>query len=193
MLRAVPFASRGGVHLLPGAPPVVVAGGACFPRLRRRTTAVFIIGALAVATADALTATTYGHPESTRLALLRAAGFALMALGLATGVLKPAIAPITNPTVPAASVGVASVVVPLGAPPGAATAVAIAAALAALAALRSRRNDPPGAVLLALAFTMLAVAGGLSSAASTNETAAWTLLAARGAASLVIFADLARL
>src|SRR3954463_8149062 len=109
MAPGVPFAFMAGVQLLAVAAAVGLAGAACFPRLRRRTTPVFIIGALAVATADALTATTYGHPESTRLALLRAAGLALMAIGLATGVLKPAIAPITNPTVPAASVGVASV------------------------------------------------------------------------------------
>jgi PAS domain S-box-containing protein len=189
----VPFAYLAGVQLVSVAAALGLAGAACFPRLRSRTTPVFVAGALLMAVADALTATTYGHPASTRLALLRAAGTALVAIGLATGVLRPPASLRPTPQHAASAVGVGAVVVPLGAPVGPATASAVAAGLAALASLRSRRTDPIGAAILAPAFVFLAVAGALSTAATTSRAAGLTVLAARGAFALLVFAALARL
>src|SRR6266576_6141457 len=88
-VTGVPFAFLAGVQLLSVAAALILAGTACFPRFRRPTTPLFVIGAAMMAVADALTATTYGHPASERLALLRAGGLLLMAIGLATGVLQP--------------------------------------------------------------------------------------------------------
>src|SRR4051794_41972117 len=86
-VTGVPFALIAGVQLLSVAAALILAGAACFPRLRRPTTPLFVLGAVMVATADAVTATTYGHPASDRLADLRAPGDLLVAIGLATGVL----------------------------------------------------------------------------------------------------------
>src|SRR3954470_9694721 len=144
----VPFALVAGVQLLAVAAALILAGTACYPRLRRRTTPLFVVGAALMAVADSVTATTFGHPASDRLAVLRASGLLLIALGLATGVLRTPGRGLTGPIVTAEAVGVGAVVVPLGASMGAATATAVAAGLAALAAVRVRREDPVGAALL---------------------------------------------
>ncbi|MFL6238394.1 MAG: ATP-binding protein [Actinomycetes bacterium] len=191
-VTGVPFAYLAGVQLLAVASALILAGTACFPRLRRPTTPLFVVGAAMMAVADALTATTYGHPASNRLAELRVGGLLLIALGLATGVLRPASrARPTPPTLEAAGVG--AVVVPLGASVGPATATAIAAGLAALASLRARRDDVVGSSLLCTAFVLIGVAGGLSDAARTSHTASIVLLTVRGVAALLLLADVARL
>jgi len=52
MAPAVPFALLGVVQLLAVAGWVGLAGASLFPRLRRRVSGVFVIGALALAAAD---------------------------------------------------------------------------------------------------------------------------------------------
>src|SRR2546423_60314 len=146
-VTGVPFAFVASVQLLSVAAALILAGAACYPRLRRRTTPIFVLGAALVAVADSVTATVYGHASSDRLADLRAGGFLLIAIGLATGVLRPP-RRTSAPALPAEAVGVGAVVVPLGASVGATTVSALAAGLAALAALRVRRDDAVGALLL---------------------------------------------
>ncbi|MDX6287746.1 MAG: two-component system, OmpR family, sensor histidine kinase ResE [Frankiales bacterium] len=192
-VTGVPFAFLAGVQLVSVGAALGLAGAACFPRLRTRATPVFVIGAVLIAVADALTATTYGHPSSSRLALLRAGGTLLVAVGLATGVLRPPASLRYAPQTAASAVGVGAVVVPLGAPVGPATASAVAAGLAALATLRMRRADPIGAMLLAPAFVFLGVAGALGTAAASSRTAGLAVLAARGAFALLVFAAITRL
>src|SRR3954447_2775845 len=146
-ITGVPFAFLAGVQLLSVAAALILAGTACSPRLRRRTTAIFVVGAALIAIADAVTATTYGHPASDRLATVRAAGLLLIAIGLASGVLR---APGRDWAPPAEAAMVGAVVVPLGATLRPTVATAVCAGLAALAALRVRRDDPIGAVLLCM-------------------------------------------
>src|SRR3954451_11568428 len=189
----VPFGLVAGVQLLAVAAALILAGTACFPRLRRRTTPLFVFGAVLMASADSITATTYGHPASDRLAILRAGGLLLIAVGLATGVLRAQGRGFAAPAVTAEAVGAGAVVVPLGASAGPATATAVAAGLAALAALRVRREDPLGATLLCTAFVFFGVAGALGTSAITSRSAAIALLAARGFAALLVLADVARL
>src|SRR5436190_10225502 len=189
----VPFAFLAGVQLLSVAAALILAGTACSPRLRRRTTAIFVLGAALIAIADAVTATTYGHPGSDRLADVRAAGLLLIAIGLASGVLRTPDRDWAPPTGAAETVGVGAVVVPLGASIAPTTATAVAAGLAALAAVRLRRDDPIGALLLSAAFVLYGFAGALGVAATTSHTAAMTVLAARGLAALLVLADVARL
>src|SRR4051812_20961859 len=157
----VPFALIAGVQLLAVAAALILAGTACFPRLRRRTTPLFVLGCAFMAIADSVTATTFGHPASDRLAWVRAGGLLLIAVGLASGVLRAPGRGLTNPAVTAETVGIGAVVVPLGASMVPATATAVAAGLAALAALRVRRDDPVGAGLLCAAFAFFGVAGAL--------------------------------
>jgi hypothetical protein len=191
-VTGVPFAFLAGVQLLSVAAALILAGAACYPRLRRRTTPIFVIGAVLVAVADSITATVYGHASSDRLADLRAGGFLLIAIGLATGVLRPPRRS-TPAALPVEAIGAGAVVVPLGASVGATTASAIAAGLAALAALRVRRDDAVGALLLCPAFALYGVSAALGHAATTSHTAALALLAARGAAALLVLGDVARL
>src|SRR4051794_41163561 len=85
MAPAVPFALLGVVQLLAVAGWIGLAGASAFPRLRRRITPVFVVGALAMAAADATTALQLGTRESTGLAWLRLGGLLLLALGAAGG------------------------------------------------------------------------------------------------------------
>ena len=192
-VTGVPFAFLAGVQLVSVAAELILAGAACYPRFRRPTTPLFVVGAVLMAVADALTATTYGHPASDRLAALRAGGLLLVAIGLATGVLQAPGRTVWPPTIPTGAVGVGAVVVPLGATVAPTTATAVAAGLAAIAALRVRRDDAVGAGLLFTAFALLAVAGGLGVAATTSRMAEIALLSARLLAGLLVFADVARL
>src|SRR4051794_28550036 len=109
MAPAVPFALLGVVQLAAVAGWLGLAGGALFPRLRRRVTAVFVLGAVAMAVADALTALRFGDATSDPLAWLRALGLLLLGLGAFGGSPQSLVLP-----VPAA---VSGVVVPLGARP----------------------------------------------------------------------------
>src|SRR4051812_41486352 len=168
-VTGVPFALIAGVELLAVAAALILAAAACVPGLRRPTTALFVLGAVLMAVADAVTATTYGHPASNRLADLRALGLLLIAVGLASGVLRP-VRRGPPAVVATEAAGASAVVVPLGASMGQTTAIAVAAGLAALAALRVRRDDPVGAVLLFTAFALLGVAGGLGVAATTSRS-----------------------
>src|SRR4051812_37041751 len=120
----VPFPLLAGVELIAVAAALGLAAAACAPRLRRRTTPLVVLGGVVLAVAEAATANAFGHPDSDWLMLLRAAGYLLIAAGLAGGALR------RFATQPAYGV-----VVPLGAgAPAAALAcgMALAAAVAAL-------------------------------------------------------------
>src|SRR3954470_17459007 len=85
MAPAVPFALLGVVQLTAVAAWLGLAGAVCFPRLRRRVTPLFVLGALAMAAADAYTAARIGPSSSDPVAWLRVAGLGLLALGVAGG------------------------------------------------------------------------------------------------------------
>src|SRR5947208_11947327 len=85
MAPAVPFALLGVVQLLAFASWIGLAGAAMFPRLRRRVTPVFVVGAIALAAADAATAIDFGVATSTWLGWLRFLGLVLLAVGAAGG------------------------------------------------------------------------------------------------------------
>src|SRR3954447_21463626 len=126
MAPAVPFALLGVVQLTAVAGWLGLAGASLFPRLRRRVTAMFVVGALVLALADALTALRFGDAASDGIAWLRAAGLVLLGLGALGGSGQSLVIP-----VPA---GLAAVVVPLGSRPTAAVAGAASGAAAAAAA-----------------------------------------------------------
>src|SRR5437763_7774496 len=85
MAPAVPFALLGVVQLTAVAAWLGLAGGALFPRLRRRVSALFILGALGMAVADALTALRFGPVASDGLAWLRVLSLALLGVGAVGG------------------------------------------------------------------------------------------------------------
>ena len=71
MAPAVPFALVGVVQITAVAGWLGLAGAVSFPRLRRRVTPLFILGALAMAAADAVTAVRYGVGTSDPAGWLR--------------------------------------------------------------------------------------------------------------------------
>src|SRR4051812_14946574 len=93
MAPAVPFALLGVVQLSAVAVWLGLAGAVSFPRLRRRVTALFVIGAVVMAAADALTALRYGSASSDSLAWLRVAGLGLIAAGLVGGTAQTLVVP----------------------------------------------------------------------------------------------------
>src|SRR4051794_41369444 len=135
MTPAVPFALLGVVQPTAVAAWLGLAGAVSFPRLRRRVTPLFVLGALAMAVADALTAVRYGTATSDAVGWLRVAGLALLAIGATRGSGQSLVLP--------GVAGPASVVVPLGAAPTPALVAGVIGVLGAAGAfLRGRR---PGA------------------------------------------------
>ena len=181
MAPAVPFALLGVVQLLAVAAWIGLAGVAAFPRLRRRVTPLFSLGALALAVADGWTAVEFGSPASDRLAWLRLLGLALLAVGALAGSGQSLAMPM-----PAE---VAGVVVPLGAGPRPAIAGGVAGGLAAAAAwvrgLRRGADRVLGAAL-ATGFALTGAAAVLADPAKQHPTAGIALLATRAAATLAI-------
>ena len=184
MAPAVPFALVGVVQLTAVAAWLGLAGAVSFPRLRRRVTPLVVVGALAMAVADAVTAVRFGPSASDPVGWLRVAGLALLAIGVTRGSGQSLVAP---------STAVGSVVVPLGAAP---TPSLVAGAIGVLggagAWLRGRR---PGAdrtlgVLLAGGFAMSGVAAALADPARTSSNAALAVLSARAAATLALIGAL---
>src|SRR4051794_7111083 len=184
MTPAVPFALVGVVQLTAVAVWLGLAGAVSFPRLRRRVTPLFVIGALAMAVADAVTAVRYGTSRSDPVAWLRVGGLALLAIGATRGSGQTLV-------VPAASAG--AVVVPLGAAP---TPSLVAGAIGVLggagAWLRGRRPTAERLLgaLLAGGLALTGVAAALADPARHSRNAALAVLAARAAATLVLIASL---
>src|SRR4051794_34862819 len=157
MPPAVPFALIGVVQLTSVAAWLGLAGAVSFPRLRRRVTPLMVIGALAMAAADALTAVRFGTGSSDLVGWLRVLGLALLALGAAAG---------SGQTLVMA--GPAAVVLPLGARPAPAL-VGLAAGVAGAggAWVRGRRSGADRLLGASLAAGLLlsGVAAGLAAPA----------------------------
>ncbi|MDQ1684540.1 MAG: hypothetical protein QOC82_1277, partial [Frankiaceae bacterium] len=182
MAPAVPFALLGVVQLLAVAGWLGLAGAAAFPRLRRRVTPVFILGALVMAAADATTALELGTRESTALGWLRLAGLLLLALGVAGGSGQSLAMRMPAGATPA-------VVVPLGAGPGAAYAGGVAGLLAAAAAYaRGRRAgaDRWLGTALAAGLGLTGLAAALAGPARDSTAVAVVLLSVRAAGTAAI-------
>ncbi len=184
MAPAVPFALLGVVQLASVAGWLGFAAAACFPGMIRRATPIAVIGALAVAAADALTALHLDVSTSDGIALLRLGGLVLLALGLADGAMR------------ASSGVVASITAPLGARPSIALAGGAAGVVAALAAWV--RGSRPGydrrvAGTIAGALVMTAAAAALADPSRTSTQAALAQLSARAAAIALLIAAIALL
>jgi PAS domain S-box-containing protein len=189
MAPAVPFALLGVVQLLAVAGWVGLGGAALFPRLRRRVTPLFIVGALALAAADALTAVQFGSASSSGIGWLRVAGFALIAVGAAGGAGQSLVLPM-----PAGAA--AGVVVPLGAPPLPSYVAGVVGVVAAGGAWRRghrRGADRLFGTALAVGLLFAAVAAALGDPARTSESAALAELAARAASTIGITVALVQL
>ena len=184
MAPAVPFALVGVVQLTAVAAWLGLAGAVSFPRLRRRVTVLFVIGALAMAVADAVTAVRFGTSRSDPVAWLRVGGLALLALGVTRG---------TGQTLVAPSLATGAVVVPLGAAP---TPALVAGAVGVLggagAWLRGRRAgaDRWLGALFAGALALSGVAAALAGPARDSSDAALAALAARALATLFLIGAL---
>src|SRR5437764_7097644 len=187
MAPAVPFALVGVVQITAVAGWLGLAGAVSFPRLRRRVTPLFILGALAMAAADAVTAVRYGVGTSDPAGWLRVAGLGLLAIGAVRGTGQSLVAP---------AVGAGAVVVPLGASPTPAITAGVLGVLGGLGAWY--RGLRPGADrwlggALGAGLVLSGVAAALADPARTNANAALAVLAARAAATVVLVAALVML
>ena len=184
MAPAVPFALVGVVQLTSVAVWLGLAGAVSFPRLRRRVTPLVVIGALAMAVADAVTAIRFGPSGSDPVGWLRVGGLALLAVGVTRG---------TGQTLVTPSLATGAVVVPLGAAP---TPSIVAGAVGVLggagAWLRGQRSgaDRWLGAFLAVGIAMSGVAAALADPARDSSNAALAVLAARAAATLALIAAL---
>jgi PAS domain S-box-containing protein len=163
------------VQLLAVAAAAGLAVAGLFPALRRWTTGLLTAGALLLAVAHGLTGAGLGEPASARLAVVRAAGYLLIAAGL--------------PTLRYAGL---AVVAPLGAPGAPSGAAASAALLAALAALRTPRG-----IRAPLCGSLVLSAAAEAAGAQAATSARWAVgvLVLRGLAALltiVVLGQLAR-
>jgi signal transduction histidine kinase len=186
MAPAVPFALLGVVQLAAVAVWLGLAGAVCFPRLRRRTTPLLVVGALVMAVADALTALRLTSSQSNPLGELRLVGLAVLAVGFAAGAMRPR------------SGALPAVVAPLGARPSLAIAGGVAGVLAAAAVWwRSAGEGVQRRIAgwVAVGMLLTAVATALAGPARTSTDAALAVLAARAAASTALvmaLVDIAR-
>ncbi|HWB66454.1 MAG TPA: ATP-binding protein [Mycobacteriales bacterium] len=187
MAPAVPFALLGAVQLSAVAVWLGVAVAACFPRLRRPTTPLIVVGAAAVAAADVLTTLHLDVGQSDALAWLRFAGLALVLLGPLLSRLRISAA---------APAGLPAIIAPLGARPTPAILGGVAGlAAAALTALRARRPgaDRQVAIAFGVGLFFTGVSAALADPARTALPAALALLASRAAGSLGLIIGLALL
>jgi PAS domain S-box-containing protein len=182
MAPAVPFALVGVVQLLAVAGWLGLAGASAFPKLRRRITPVFVVGALVLAAADATTALEVGTGDSNGIAWLRLAGLLLLALGAAGGAAQSLAMRLPAGAMP-------GVVVPLGATGSAAYAGGVAGVIAAVAAyarsLRAGADRALGAAM-ATGFGLTGVAAALAGPARDSTAVGVVLLSVRAAATLAI-------
>jgi PAS domain S-box-containing protein len=184
MAPAVPFALLGVVQLTSVAVWLGLAGAVAFPRLRRRVTPLFVVGALALAVADAYTAARIGPAQSDPVGWLRVAGLLLLAAGAAGG---------TGQSLVLAGASPGAVVVPLGARLTPALAAGGAGVLAAAGswwrAQRANADRALGAAL-AVGFLLTGAAAVLAEPARDSADAAVAVLAVRGAATLALIVAL---
>ncbi len=185
MAPAVPFALLGVVQLTAVATWLGLAGAMSFPRLRRRVTLLFVLGAVAMAVADALTAVRFGTSRSDPVAWLRVGGLALLALGAVRGTGQSLVAPsLVGP-----SLATGAVVVPLGAAPAPSLVAGAVGVLGGAGSwLRGRR---PGAdrwlgAMLAVGLAFSGVAAAFGGPARHSADAAVAALAARALATLAL-------
>ncbi len=172
----MPFALLAATQLAAVGAFIGLAGVATRPPVRRRgglgaaSTALFVVGALAVAAADAVTGARLGPTTNDVLVAVQAAGLVVLAAGIAVR---------TSPAPAALSVA------PLGAavPP---SAVGVAGGIVAAALLWRQRDLPRLALAVGLGGSGLAL--GLAPLARTHAAAAITLLALRAVGALGILA-----
>ena len=185
MAPAVPFALLGVVQLTSVAAWLGLAGGVCFPRLRRRSTPLLVLGALGMAVADAVTAVRFGPTTSDPVGWLRVASLLALAAGATAGSGQSLVLP-----PPGAAAGV---VVPLGArPTPALLAGAVGLAGAAGAWWRGRRPGADRLLGLLLGATLLlhGAAAALAAPARDDAAAAVAVLATRAAGTVALAAAL---
>jgi two-component system phosphate regulon sensor histidine kinase PhoR len=184
MAPAVPFALLGAVQLTSVAAWLGLAGAVSFPRLRRRITPLFVLGALAMAVADAYTAVQFGPAGSDGVGWLRVVGLGLLALGAWGG---------SGQSLVLAGAGPGAVVVPLGARPAPALTAGVLGFAGAVGAwLRGRRSaaDRWLGACLAAGLLLSGVAAALADPARTSLDAALAVLAVRAAATVALAAAL---
>ena len=187
MEPGVPFALLAVAELLAVAACSSLGAVVLFRALRRPASIVLALGALSVATAEALTGSTIGDPTSERLAWLRAVGAILLAAGMVEG--APRFGPRELP-VPAEAAAPVLALVPVGAtlPPTLTAAIAfgVAAAFAARRAVLGRG-------VLSVGLLLLGAACAASASADTSRASAIAVLVLRLAGSLSIVAWFATL
>jgi PAS domain S-box-containing protein len=176
MDAAVPFALVAAVQLLALAAAIGLAAAGGAAAYRRSARAALVAGGVCLAAAHGFTGAVIGTAGGDEFALLRAAGYALVAVGTG-GLTQVAAAP-------------AAVVVPLGAAPGPAWLAALAAVLGAVSAARIHR---PGRALLVASFALNAGAEVIAPNARTATSAAVVLLVLRGLAALALLGFVGRL
>lgn len=207
MEPGVPFALLGAVQLLALAGWAGLAGAAIARRGRRApglAMPVLLAGAVLLLVADGGTALAFDRSADDGLAVLRAGGLFLVAVGLFLGALRPQESPARQPRPPSpaappamlsvvalpAVVALPGVVVPLGASATPALLGGLAGVLATLAALRGGRDIAS----LALASSLL-LAGAAAATAPSADTdgGAIGVLALRGLSALLLLVALSLL
>jgi two-component system sensor histidine kinase VicK len=176
MEPGVPFALLGAVQLLLVAAFVALGAAAVV----RRSAAGFVVllGALVLAGVEVRTGLRLGVVSSDGLALLRAAGFLVVAAGLATGGLGRNLM----------SSRALGIVLPLASTGGPAAFAALGAAAAAVVAAFERRGRT--GLLLAGGFGLLAAGSAVSPGASDDPKLAVLVLCLRGAGAVLLLVAL---
>ena len=174
MEPGVPFALLGAVQLLLVAAFVGLGTAAVV----RRNAAGFVVllGSLVLAGVEVRTGLQLGVVSSDGLALLRAAGYLVVAAGLATGGLG-------RSALPSGALGI---VLPLASTGGPAAFAAVSAAAAAGVAALERRGRT--SLLLAAGFGLLAAGSAVSTGASDDPKLAVLVLSLRGAGAVLLLA-----
>ncbi len=173
MKAAVPFALLSGVQLLCVVAALGLGVLALGARHRRITSVALVTGAMVLAISHGLTATLLGDTLGSRLAVLRAVGYLLLAGGLLGS------SPGAVPLLP--------VVAPIGA---GGSPVLFAVIGAAVAAATSMRAEPSLRRWLVPAFSVAAVAEIAAFGASDSDVFAVITLLLRGAWAVLVFAAL---
>ncbi len=172
MEPGVPFALLGAVQLLLVAAFVGLGAAAVV----RRSAAGFVVlaGALVLVGVEVRTGLQLGVVSSDGLALLRAAGYLVVAAGLATGGLG-------RRTLPTGALGI---VLPLASTGGPAAFAAVSAAAAAAGAAWTQRGRT--SLLLAVGFGLLAAGSAVSTGAKDDPKLAVLVLILRGVGALLL-------
>jgi two-component system phosphate regulon sensor histidine kinase PhoR len=185
MEPGVPFALLGGVQLLLIAAWCALAGTAVALRRGRIAALLVVLGALLLAAVEVRTALRFGQVRSDDLAIARAAGALLLAVGLNAGALRERLESALPPEV------FGGIIVPLASAPTPAFVAGACTAIAAAAASRGRR-DLAGR-LVALGLAAAAVAAVAAPLADDTTKGALLVISLRGVAALALLAGLVRL